>query len=171
MTSAQGPRKRIKITRPLTIELISPALERYWGYVVKTDSCWNWTGDITDSGYGRIHISNGQYYAHRIAYVISTGQTPTKGMVTDHLCRNRRCVNPEHLELVSITENVMRGQALSALNAKKTHCMRGHPLSGDNLYIAPKGYRSCKLCRHNAKVESDRRLKRYGDKEYSNRLR
>jgi hypothetical protein len=73
------------------------------------------------------------------------GEIP-RGMTLDHICRNRDCCNPAHLEPVTVKENILRGDSLSARNARKTHCHRGHPLAGDNLSLPPSGGRKCKAC-------------------------
>ncbi len=99
--------------------------------------CWEWTGVVDPSGYGKIFSDGaicGQRLvaAHRFSYMLHKGDIPT-GMVIDHLCRNRKCSNPSHLECVTALENTMRGEAWPVLNSKKTHCHKGHPFSGDNL--------------------------------------
>ena len=68
------------------------------------------------------------------------------GKELDHLCRNRKCVNPKHLESVTHRENILRGETIMAENARKTHCWRGHPLSGKNLKLKPNGHRQCRAC-------------------------
>jgi len=84
--------------------------------------------------------------AHRFAYEYCMGAIP-EGLQLDHLCRNTFCVRPEHLEPVSGKINLLRGNTINAANARKTHCIRGHPYSGDNLYIYEKtGARACKEC-------------------------
>jgi hypothetical protein len=119
--------------------------------------CWVWRGS-TPRGYGSIKRDGIRYRAHRYIYEREIGPIPD-GLQLDHLCRNRSCVNPEHLEVVSCRENLMRGQTLAAENAAKTHCKRGHPLSGENLYVEPKGTRACKQCRRDA-VRRSREKKR-----------
>lgn len=84
--------------------------------------------------------------AHRIAYELVRGQVP-EGLVLDHLCRNRACCNPDHLEAVTNYVNVVvRGEGLSARHARAAHCKRGHAFTDDNTYITPKGARVCRVC-------------------------
>lgn len=112
------------------------------------DSCWPWTACIDGGGYG--HIGAGGKYggmlkAHRVSYELLVGPIPP-GLELDHLCRNRKCVNPAHLEPVTHRENGLRGVGVGAKNAAKTHCTNGHPLSGDNLRISKRGWRECQTC-------------------------
>lgn len=108
--------------------------------------CWIWTGYISPKGYGYHgkHLS-----AHRAFYEALIGPIP-KGLVLDHLCRFRACVNPLHLDPVTQKENIRRGESgkLSGIRQKaKTNCRQGHPYSGFNLYNSPDGTRGCKICR------------------------
>lgn len=114
---------------------------------VREGECWNFTGGLDRDGYGRAFLNGKQGRAHRIVYEALVGPIP-KGLVIDHLCRNRRCVNPDHMETVTIAENVRRGDNVVALNPTKTHCPQGHPYSGENLYYDPRGWRGCKACRN-----------------------
>lgn len=82
--------------------------ERWQLYVDKTESCWNWTGALTTAGYGSLTKNYQRMYAHRWSYEQHVGPIP-EGLALDHLCRNRSCVNPDHLEPVTIGENVRRG--------------------------------------------------------------
>ena len=111
----------------------------FWEFVTKTDTCWLWTGPRW-GGYGRYRHAQ----AHRLAYEALVGPIP-KGLVIDHLCRVRHCVNPAHMEPVTNVENVMRGLAPSAVNARKTHCIHGHEFTPENTRPKPKG-RECREC-------------------------
>lgn len=111
------------------------------------ERCWLWTGPVTREGYAKISVGGKMRLAHRIAYEAIVGPIP-KGMVCDHLCCVRRCVNPRHVEPVSAAENVHRGRSFAAQLARKTRCKRGHPLEGPNLL--PSGLRQrkrrCRTC-------------------------
>ena len=116
--------------------------------------CWNWTAGRIWNGYGQFWLAGKKHYAHRVAYELLRGEIP-EGLQIDHLCRNRACANPDHLEPVTCKENLLRGETFQAANAAKTHCPQGHPYSGDNLYVYPDGRRGCRTC----KLERDRRYR------------
>lgn len=121
-----------------------PAAERFWAKVELTEDCWVWTGHLR-RGYGTL-MRNGEHgYAHRFAYESLVGPIP-EGLQIDHLCRNRACVNPSHMEPVTRRENILRGEGSAAKNARKTHCKRGHILSGENLYLYKGAVRICRQC-------------------------
>lgn len=108
------------------------------------EGCWEWQRAL-DNGYGRFWLDGRSRMAHVVSYEMFVGPIP-EGKHIDHLCRNRRCVRPSHLEPVDLVTNVLRGEGLSARNARKDECLHGHPLSGDNLYVTPNGARQCKQC-------------------------
>ena len=110
--------------------------------------CWFWLGTLTAAGYGVIGVNYKKFYAHRLSYEAFKGNIP-EGLEIDHLCRVRCCVNPDHLEAVTHRVNNQRGdtgKATGARNKAKTHCPRGHPYSGLNLYVSSKGARHCRTC-------------------------
>ena len=110
-----------------------------------TPSCWLWKGSTYQNGYGK--YGKRGHMVHRIFYALFKGEVP-QDMSLDHLCKVRRCVNPDHLEIVTLVENVMRGDSQHAKNARKTHCKRGHELTVENIYIHPqRGHRQCRTCR------------------------
>ena len=121
-----------------------PLSERY---EITEDGCWMWTGGTDKDGYGLFRINVRDFRAHRYFYEFWHSTRIPEGMVIDHLCNRRRCVNPAHMKVTTNKENVLRSsRGPTAINARKTECIHGHPLSGDNLRISPKGHRSCKTC-------------------------
>lgn len=123
--------------------------DRFWSNVIRAseNECWIWTGCRTPEGYGTLSIENRQVRAHRQSIILDGRDIPA-GMVVDHVCRNRACVNPHHLRVVTRRQNVHENSvALAHLNSLKEQCLRGHPLSGKNL-ILDRGTRRCRRCKN-----------------------
>ena len=108
--------------------------------------CWTFTGTLCPQGYGRFWYSGKDHRAHRVAYELLTGSIPS-GMTLDHLCRNRACCNPSHLEPVSMGENVLRGDTIPARNKAKVECYNGHPFTPSNTIVRVRYGRERRLCR------------------------
>lgn len=129
---------------------------------VNTNDCWLWAGLVHGSGYGiylvKIDGKWRQRKAHRLVYEHEVGEIP-QGLVLDHLCRVRLCVNPVHLEAVTIGENLMRGEGLQAQNKRKTHCINGHELTEDNVFIrkTENNSRRCKACSYTTRRKNYRK--------------
>ena len=124
---------RINRARSLGIRR-SDANKRFMAMVKKTPGCWWWTGALNAHGYGvfRPYERTKQFGAHRYSYLLHRGPL-TPGLVIDHLCGEPTCVNPHHLEEVTVLTNCLRSRSPAAENARKTHCKYGHPFSGVNL--------------------------------------
>lgn len=122
-------------------------LPLFWAKVLRhgEGDCWPWNAYRNQDGYG-YYFANRFMAAHRIAYMLTVGPIPD-GLQLDHLCRNRACCNPAHLEPVTARENCLRGETVAARNAAKTHCSNGHPYAGDNLITKRHG-RACRICKN-----------------------
>jgi len=127
------------------IALSEATTRRFWSLVDQNagNGCWEWRG-YQNLGYGRVRLDGTTYRAHRASYMLTRGEIPN-GLVLDHLCRNKLCVNPDHLEPVTNRENVIRGTSPIAHQAKQTECKRGHSLA--DAWVSARGYRHCRSCR------------------------
>ena len=133
-----------------------PLVDRFWMKVVKGDDCWEWIGARNPSGHGRFWVAGKNAPAHVFSYELHVGPVP-EGLHLDHLCRHPWCVNPEHLEPVSLWENLRRAPATPAvINAGKTECPQGHPYDEANTCFS-NGRRHCRTCqRERAQAKRDR---------------
>jgi len=135
-----------------------PRLQKWYRFWMKVDmregeDCWPWRGAIDSGGYGDFRVDGRTEEAHRLAYEYIKGDIP-EGLVIDHLCRNRSCVNPFHMEAVTDGVNILRGVGKSAFHARRTECANGHPFDTINtVYIKRYGkdaakapYRGCRKC-------------------------
>jgi hypothetical protein len=147
--------------------------EKFWKFVNQDgpvsviggleSKCWVWTGYLNPDGYGMVDVRNNGLgivvtTAHRIGFLVLRGSLPPAPLELDHLCRNRACVNPCHLEVVTMKVNILRGESPFAINARKTECKHGHLLSENNVYMF-RGSRNCKACRLRNSRESHRRIR------------
>lgn len=116
-------------------------------YIPVTESgCWIWTDHLCRGDYAQFYINGALQMSHRVSYEIHIGPIP-RNMEIDHICRVRCCVNPEHLRPLPHKDNVLCGSGLTAKHALKTHCINGHPFSGDNLQFKPnRNERVCRQC-------------------------
>lgn len=120
-------------------------INNFWSKVEKTDTCWNWNGCTNGVFYGLISVNNKNILVHRFSYELHKGKIPD-GLQIDHLCRNKLCVNPEHLEAVTQYENLKRGNTWLH-HKSKTHCKNGHEYNEENTYKPIPNHRICIICR------------------------
>ena len=121
-------------------------LKNFWSKVNKTESCWIWLGG-TKRGYGKILTGKKQSRAHRVSFEIHKGPI-LEGLVIDHICRNKLCVNPDHLRQVTIAQNTIENSnSTGALNKYKTHCVRGHEFNQKNTYLIRRKNGISRMCR------------------------
>lgn len=124
---------------------------RFWEKVDKRgpDECWPWRASRYRTGYGRFGVgpasSRVQTSAHRVAFDLANGPIP-EGLVVDHICAVRECVNPRHLQVLTNAANILRGTGPTAVNARKTSCMRGHAFDDTNTGRNTFGNRFCRTC-------------------------
>jgi len=135
-------------------------IERFENKIKENGLCWDWIGYKNPDGYGRFRLNTKKVeLAHRFSYSYFRGKLP-KRLTIDHVCKNRKCVNSDHLDPVSIQENLLRGNSPQTMNRNKTHCIHGHPLFGLNLRIdhyKNKQFRRCITC---LRIRSKNRSKR-----------
>lgn len=140
-------------------------VERFWSKVsfngpippdgIQGGRCWGWEAGKSKAGYGQFALDRKPVKAHRVSYTINIGDIPTS-LVIDHLCKNKGCCNPAHLEPVTHRENAIRCDSEVGINARRTHCKNGHELCGDNLFVYkpskayPHGRRYCRQCRRDS---------------------
>lgn len=143
---------------------VEPELEQMARFAAKVEfsdtGCWLWQGAAGPNGYGGVRVNGRQLSAHRRSYELLVGPIPD-GLELDHLCRTRTCVNPDHLEPVTHQENVLRGDAPSAHNARKTHCKKGHAFDEANTRWRT-GAKAGRVCRACVRARSARYYRKWG---------
>lgn len=126
-----------------------PEIARFWSKVDQRgpSECWIWTASLQlkRGGYGQFRIGRTIRRAHIVAYELLVGPVP-QGLVLDHICRTPACVNPAHLDPVTLAENTRRGMAPSAIAFRTNHCQRGHAYTAENTIRKRSGKRECREC-------------------------
>jgi|JI9StandDraft_1071089.scaffolds.fasta_scaffold336360_1 hypothetical protein len=107
--------------------------------------CQFWLHDFVTGGYGRSCVGRTKVLAHRLSYVLYNGEIG-EGLTIDHKCNQPSCINPNHLQAITMRENTLRGTSFSAVNSKKTHCSRGHEYTEETIFRYRDGRRECKIC-------------------------
>ncbi len=147
------------MAKPFPSDISDDVKARFWAKVDarSPDECWPWRSTHTEKGYARISWQRKNYFAHRLAYELTHGPI-SADMVIDHICRNRGCVNPAHLEPVTIKQNTLRGVGITATYAASDTCPKGHPRVLSNIpeNSKQKGQRACRAC-HNERNRQRRK--------------
>lgn len=145
MTTPAPMDEKARLTKNLNLTRLAATDERFMARFEKLfkvgPGCWEWIGHKT-GGYGRTYYKGASLMAHRLSFLLAGNEMPV-GLVIDHICRNRGCINPQHLRLVTHRENILAGIAPTAINARKSVCKLGHPLT---LITATGRYRRCRPC-------------------------
>lgn len=124
---------------------------------IKCEGCWEWRHSFTSAGYGKFRVDDRWLLSHRVSYEINVGPIPD-GLQIDHKCRNRKCVNPAHMEPVTQRENILRGDSM--VRPLLERCRRGHELTGDNIATDRNGERRCLICRRASRRTANRNRKK-----------
>lgn len=142
----------------------TPIVDLFWKKIKKTPKCWTWE-TATSNGYGSFTSGKKLGYGtlpHRIAWTLLKGPIPA-GLTIDHLCRIKTCVNPAHLDPVTMKINTLRGISPIARQAKQTYCIHGHPLFGNNLKLVSRRNRIWRRCVTCSRLNSN-------DRYYKNKI-
>lgn len=151
-TYLKNPEERTGAGAPGSVDNSKTAGERHGDlsgkYTIDPNGCWLWSGAIDPNGYGAIKIAGEKRGAHRVSFELYRGEIPA-GLDLDHLCRIHHCINPDHLEPVSRSINIQRGDrsGQAKINSEKIHCPTGHEYNPANTYYRKDGSRDCKACR------------------------
>lgn len=158
MTKIEIPRWNER-ARPVLPSVTRPVILRILANSTLTESgCIEWNGYRDKFGYGRVTAEKSDLFTHRITWAWFNDSEIPEGMSVDHLCMNRACVNPVHLDICPIGENLRRSPtSMPSINKAKTHCYKGHLFAGENLVIDKSGYRACRTCRLEVKAAYRRR--------------
>lgn len=135
-SSSRSCRRRRKESQILNLE---------GKYTITESDCWEWNLYVSEEGYGTVSHQGKMRKAHVVAYEAEVGAIP-KGLILDHLCRNRKCINPRHLEPVTKRENTLRGVGPTAINSRRTHCINGHEFNEENTKVRKGKWRQCRQC-------------------------
>jgi len=124
----------------------------------KENGCWMWTSSGSPNGYGKFHFNGKYQWAHRVSYMLFKGEIP-EGMTIDHICMNKRCVNPDHLRVMTLAENILISNGITAQHKRKTHCPKGHEYTPENTILKKQSNSIGRWCRQ-CSIEYFRELRR-----------
>lgn len=155
MHYSRNRREALGVARPERYQVVDPLAKILSN--IDVGFCWEWNRKLNNRGYGVTNVNKKRWYVHRLMWTLMVGPIPD-GMEIDHMCRNRACCNPEHLDLVTGQVNTLRGVSPASSHAKRDECSYGHEYTAETMHVV-RGARRCRICERRRDKERYERKK------------